>query len=93
MFRTSLALIAPLALSATLASAAHAGSDQEAIDMCRAEMLTQQPTIENADELKFRSVRGSRVRQLTFEYRTEDGRQRAVCKVKRGEIVDVEWKS
>ncbi len=91
MIRQTITFIAPFAIALLISGDVQAGADQDGVKLCRAEMLTQMPALENAADIKFRSVRGGRLRHFTFEYKTTDGKQKAVCKVKRGEIVGIDW--
>lgn len=91
MNRSITAIIAASALATLAVGHAEAGVDQENVKMCRAEMLTQMPAMENADQFKLRSIRGASVKKLSFDYKINEERHRVVCKVKRGEIVGIDW--
>ncbi len=90
MSRTMM-IAAALSLPVLAAAPAYAGSDQTNLDLCRAELISQTAGDENAAEIEFKSMRGASLQTLTFEITTDGEASTATCKVKRGQIVGLDW--
>lgn len=83
----ALTLAAPLVLAAP----ALAQTTGEMIDNCVAEMQDISGTTFADTTYKFKSIRGSSAKKLTFDMNAGDMSETVVCKVKRGNITAIDW--
>ena len=91
MNRFAKTAIAALGFSIAAAGAAHASGEQKALEMCVDEIKTEAPS--EAASFVFKSMRGASLRSLTFEVKSENSTQEVVCKVRRGNVVGLNWAS
>ncbi len=74
-----------------LAAPAALADTGENIDTCLAALEAKTAEVDSDATFKFRKARGSRTQELRFRMRHDGGSDTVVCKVKSGEIVDIEW--
>lgn len=82
----SMLIAAAFSLSA-LAAPAYAAGDQASLDMCREALGAE---AQNAD-IDFKSIRGNSLRSVTFEVNDNGEISEVTCKVRRGQIVGLDW--
>ena len=89
MLVKSLAAVATaaVALSATPAFA----GDKENLAACWAAISTERQL--DTSELRFRSISGASVQKIRFDVTENGERSKAVCKVKRGKIVEISYEA
>ncbi len=83
-------LLLSVASLGVMSAPAIADTGGEAIDMCMAE-LEAQTAQAGSPEFKFKGMRGASVKKVKFTVRMNDDSDTVVCKVKRGEITEIEW--
>lgn len=83
----ALTLAAPLALGAP----ALADTTGEMIDSCVSEMQSVSGPAFADTTYKFKGIRGSSTKKLSFEMKAGDMDETVVCKVRRGSISAIEW--
>lgn len=83
----TLALAAPLALSGP----ALADTTGESIDKCVAAMEAASGETYSEASYRFKRIRGSSTKKLQFEMRGVDVSDWVTCKVRRGEVTEIEW--
>lgn len=81
------AAVLPVLALPTLAQAGTA----EDISTCRAALAADAADKVDSPEFKFKGVKGSNLRRITFEEKTTA--TKVVCKIKRGDVVALEWAS
>jgi len=73
-----------------MSAPAVADTGGEAIDMCMAELEAQTAKV-GTPVFKFKGMRGASVKKVKFTVRMNDNADTVICKVKRGEITEIEW--
>lgn len=63
--------------------------DQQNVDTCLAAINEAAPEV--ANEARFHSIKGNSNQRISFDVRTENGRERIQCDVRRGQIADLAW--
>ena len=80
-----------LASTLVLSAPAVAESTGESIDRCLVGMAAEAGDTYAGATYKFKNIRGSSTKKLTFTMTDGDMNEAVVCKVRRGEIKDIEW--
>ena len=89
-YRRNLTIVACLyALSVT--GSALARGIQEDVNLCQKAFRAESARRYDGAIFRFKSERGSRLRTLTFKMMFADQWYTVVCKVKRGEVVEIVW--
>ncbi len=84
-------ILAAFACSIAFGAPAFADSIADSADLCLDQLEAESTgQLENAT-YKFKGARGSSVKKLTFKMRLDGETEKVVCKVKRGEITEIEW--
>lgn len=80
-----------LASTLVLATPAVAQTTGESIDQCLVTMEAEAGATFADATYKFKKIRGSSTKKLTFTMTDGEMKETVVCKVRRGEIKDIEW--
>ena len=84
-------IAAVASVSFVLSGAAFAASDQSDVSLCL-DAVNQATASERDVDVKFKSLSGGRVQSIAFEARAGGEKNTVVCKVKRGEVIALDWK-
>lgn len=83
-------LITAAAIAFVLNGVAFASSDQAAVDLCIENL--EAATASNGDvDFRVKGLRGTSIQSVKLEAKSDDDRQTVTCKVRRGEIVSIDW--
>jgi|GEM_PF-6972229 len=85
--RTLTAAIFASAL-ALVSNPAFASSDQDAVNSCRAALSVE---AEAETKFRFKSLKGSSKKTVTFTASNGDYRERVTCVVRRGAVIDIAY--
>lgn len=84
-------LAAAATVSFVLSGAAFAASDQSNVGMCMNALNAATAAERNVD-VKFKSLSGGGVQKIAFEVNASGDKRTVVCKIKRGEVIALDWK-
>ena len=88
MWNKTIAVVA--SASFMLSGAAFASSDQSDVQMCL-DAVNQATASESGVDVKFKSLSGGRVQKIAFVAKQDGEKHTVVCKVKRGEVIALDW--
>ena len=89
-YRRNLTIVACL-LALSVTGSALAKGLQDDANLCQAAFKAESDRRYDGAKFKFKSKRGAKLRRLSYQMKFAGQRYRVVCKVKKGEVVEIVW--